>query len=80
MSIDTTDRPVMELCAFMQRLCPSRWEYTCSVCNGGNVQMALWVDPNTDNVDDFFGTPNSGDNSYCQDCAEHHPVRFGMGV
>lgn len=47
---------------------PSYW---CARCGGTNVQHAMWVDVNTDEVHDAFGSWCNGDNSWCHDCGEH---------
>ena len=49
---------------------PTKNDYTtyCKVCGGTNVQYAAWVNPNTNEVLECFGTPNYGDNTYCVDC------------
>jgi hypothetical protein len=43
----------------------------CKECGGTNVQAAFWVDPNTHEVFDGFGTWNSGDNTWCADCDDN---------
>lgn len=45
--------------------------YHCARCKGTNVQHAMWVNPNTDEVFDEFGSWCAGDNSWCEDCEAH---------
>ena len=49
-------------------------DYVCSVCGSGDVQHAMWVRVNTDEVLDSFGGWDSSlyDNSWCEACGEHH--------
>jgi hypothetical protein len=46
----------------------------CTVCKGTNVEMAMWVNPNTNEVGGDFGTFNYGDNTFCNDCGENHDL------
>lgn len=43
----------------------------CAVCGSQAVQHAMWVNVNTDEVNDEFGTWCNGDNSWCEDCSDH---------
>ena len=40
----------------------------CAECGGSDVSYAIWHRPNTDENGDVFGTWNSGDNTFCDDC------------
>ena len=46
----------------------------CSVCGGTDVEHAMWVEVNGERVSEPFGTWNYGDNCWCNDCREHHPL------
>jgi|TARA_R110002110_G_scaffold1445_3_gene6173 hypothetical protein len=44
--------------------------YRCQECNGTNVNIAVWVNPNTDErLDDAALDP------WCEDCEEHAKLR-----
>jgi hypothetical protein len=45
--------------------------YVCSKCGGTNVQLAAWVNPNTEEVFDDYGSWNHQDTKWCGDCEEH---------
>jgi hypothetical protein len=45
--------------------------YVCAKCGSDNVQHAMWVNVNTNEVHDIFGSWCHGDNSWCEDCEEH---------
>jgi hypothetical protein len=45
--------------------------YVCSKCGGTNVQLVAWVDPNTNEVFDDYGSWNSIDTKFCADCDEN---------
>lgn len=47
-----------------------RHEYRCARCGGVNVSHAMWVDLNTDEVGDVFGSWCEDDSSSCADCEE----------
>lgn len=49
-------------------------QHVCSVCGGANVEHAFWVDPNTDDVSDVFGTWNEEDAVFCHDCDANHDI------
>lgn len=40
----------------------------CTECGGTNVQVAAWINPNTNEVLDDFGSPGEKDTQYCADC------------
>ena len=46
----------------------------CSVCGSPNVSYAVWYRPNTEEVGESFGTPNYGDNTFCDDCDANHDL------
>ena len=43
----------------------------CGECGGQNVQHAMWVRVNTDEVVDSFGTWNFDGSAWCEDCETH---------
>lgn len=43
-------------------------QYVCSLCGSDEVQHAFWVNPNTDEVFDEFGTWNHPGSAYCTGC------------
>ena len=43
----------------------------CSKCGGHNVQVATWVNPNTDEILEEFGSWNETDTKFCVDCQEN---------
>ncbi len=40
----------------------------CKHCKSTNVEVAMWVNPNTLEVGDGFGTHNEPDAVFCNDC------------
>ncbi len=42
--------------------------YKCKVCGSTNVQHVMWVDLNTDEPQEAFGSWNEEDTSHCGDC------------
>ncbi len=52
-------------------------KHYCRACGGTNVQHAVWVRLNTNEVLEAFGSWCYGDNSWCEDCETH--VQIGMG-
>lgn len=48
--------------------------WVCSNCGGTNVETVCWVDPNTDQVHEDYGTWNHQDTTWCGDCDDHHPL------
>ncbi len=48
--------------------------FSCEVCGGTNVQHAMWVDLNTDKIEDDYGSWCGDGNSWCCDCQEHTPI------
>ncbi len=40
----------------------------CADCGGSDVSYAIWYRPNDDQNGDVFGSWNSGDNTFCDDC------------
>ena len=40
----------------------------CKRCGGFNVQMAMWVDPNTNEIMEDFGSFDEQDTKWCNDC------------
>ena len=43
----------------------------CEKCGSANVQHAYWVNPNSEEVLEPFGTWCYDDNSWCENCQEH---------
>lgn len=50
---------------------PQPDRYRCPRCLGANVQLAMWVRPNADEVVDTFGSFGECDTTYCDDCEDH---------
>jgi len=48
----------------------------CGACGSAEVQHAFWVDPNTMEVGDEFGTWNYDDNAWCGKCEGHGTLEF----
>lgn len=55
----------------------SNYIYRCARCHGREVQHAMWVHLNTNEVLSPFGTWCWGDNSWCQDCDDHTDIIDG---
>lgn len=53
---------------------PTSISYVCSVCGSASVEHAFWVDPNTEEVTEEFGTWNYDDTVHCHDCGENHSI------
>lgn len=51
-------------------------EFCCSKCGGTGVEYAAWIDANTGDVNDHFGSWNAGDNTFCRDCNENTNLIF----
>ena len=49
-------------------------EHCCARCGGENVEHAMWVRLNTEEVLDVFGSWCHGDNSWCDDCEDHTDI------
>ena len=45
--------------------------YRCRGCGSRNVQLAMWYRPNLDQVVDDFGSYDSTDTTWCEDCEGH---------
>lgn len=45
--------------------------YVCEACGSEDVEHAMWVNVNTKEVFEDFGSWCNGDNSYCNSCDEH---------
>lgn len=43
----------------------------CRRCKGTNVQVATWVQPNTREIRDDFGSWDELDTKWCDDCDDH---------
>lgn len=43
-------------------------EVCCRACGSLNVEYAVWFNPNTERVNDIFGTFNQDDSVFCFDC------------
>lgn len=50
--------------------------YKCQKCGGVNVDHAHWVNLNTEEVGEVFGSWCHGDNNYCNDCEEHTQIEW----
>lgn len=42
----------------------------CAVCNGVNIRMAAWVNPNTREIEADYGSWSETDTKFCEDCQE----------
>jgi hypothetical protein len=49
-------------------------EWVCADCGSANVECAMWVNPNTEEVSGDFGTFNADYSTYCNDCDEHRTL------
>lgn len=47
---------------------PNDSEFYCQNCGSDNVEVAMWVNPNTNAVGDVFGSWGEDDSSYCNNC------------
>ena len=45
--------------------------FRCSVCGGSNLEIATWVNPNTEEVKDHFGSWSETDTKFCHDCDDN---------
>lgn len=45
--------------------------YRCAECKGTDIQCAVWVNPNTREAFDDFGSWNNIDTQWCNHCGEH---------
>jgi hypothetical protein len=45
----------------------------CATCKGTNIQTVCWVKTNSGEVIDDFGSWDSEDTKWCEDCDEHTP-------
>lgn len=43
-------------------------KYCCSVCEGTNIQLQAWIDPNNNNR---YIEDTEDDECWCDDCKEH---------
>lgn len=43
----------------------------CTECGGTNVEVAMWVNPNTDEIGEEFGSGTTADTQWCHDCEDH---------
>lgn len=46
-------------------------EIVCANCGGSNVQVVAWLDPNTEEAGEYFGSWDETDTKYCADCDQH---------
>ena len=53
---------------------PQKKPWICAVCGSEDVQHAMWVNVNTKEVFEDFGTWCSGDNNWCEQCEEHTEI------
>lgn len=62
------------VCRVRERTRNPRPEWRCARCNGFNVEHAHWVNLNSGEVGDIFGSFCNGDNSFCNDCDDHTQI------
>lgn len=43
----------------------------CGTCRSENVQMKVWVNPNTMKVEDFTSENFEEEDNWCEDCQSH---------
>jgi hypothetical protein len=43
----------------------------CELCKGDNVSAVMWVNPNTAETENDFGSWKEEDTKYCNDCDDH---------
>jgi hypothetical protein len=43
-------------------------KFRCRECHSTDVEHTMWVNPNTEEVGEIFGTWNQQDSSFCNDC------------
>ena len=48
------------------------YDYFCAECEGGDVQILAWVDPNTDKVLEY---PEGSHHTWCTDCEDHTKIK-----
>lgn len=53
---------------------PAPDDAVCAVCGSDDVEHAMWVTLNTDEVGEVFGSWCNGDNSFCSKCDEHTEI------
>ena len=46
-------------------------DYVCAKCSGTNVETVCWVDANTNQVLDDYGSWNELETTWCRDCHDH---------
>ena len=50
---------------------PSPDDYVCSECGSDDIDHAMWVGVNTNEVGGVFGTWCEGDSNFCNGCDQH---------
>lgn len=55
---------------------PKPGTMVCLKCGSANVQVAMWVRPNTGEVIDCLGSSDETDTTFCEDCDDHTGVRY----
>ena len=46
-------------------------EYVCQECGSADVEVAMWVNPNTSQTNDWYGSGSSTETQWCHSCEEH---------
>ncbi len=46
----------------------AREVYVCEECGGEDIQVAMWVNPNTGESDDWFGSGSCSSTQWCHRC------------
>lgn len=57
--------------ALLHRLDREIRPVSCTKCGGTNVQVAMWVRPNTEEILEDFGSWEETDTKYCEDCDDN---------
>lgn len=43
----------------------------CAKCSSANIQVHMWVNPNTMEADDYVSDAGCPETQWCHDCDEH---------
>tara|TARA_R110002110_G_scaffold152784_1_gene345726 strand:- start:119 stop:331 length:213 start_codon:yes stop_codon:yes gene_type:complete len=54
----------------------AREVYMCVECGSEDIQVAMWVNPNTGESDDWYGSGSSAETQWCHNCEEHCFVKL----
>lgn len=49
----------------------ARKKYKCSICNGQNVEVKIWVNPNFDKKPNIPNQLEEDADIWCEDCEKH---------